>query len=134
MKAIIIGGGIGGLTAAIALTRVGIDSVVYEAASELKPVGGGLGIGSNAIVAAAKIGIEESLIAAGEVVTGFEVRTQTGALIFTAPFFSVGQSLGAPTLGIHRGDLQRALLSHLDSGQVRLGHTCSAITQDADRV
>ena len=48
-KAIIIGGGIGGLTAAIALQRVGIDVTVLEQAEELREVGSGLPLFINAL-------------------------------------------------------------------------------------
>jgi len=44
MKAIIIGGGIGGLCAAIALKRCGIEAEVFEAVKEIKPVGAAISI------------------------------------------------------------------------------------------
>jgi thioredoxin reductase len=49
MKALIIGGGIGGLSAAIALRRVGIEGVVFEQADELREVGAGLSVWTNAV-------------------------------------------------------------------------------------
>ncbi|MGI8989976.1 MAG: NAD(P)-binding protein, partial [Bryobacteraceae bacterium] len=49
MKAIIIGGGIGGLTVAIALSKVGIDAQVYERAPILREVGAGIGLSDNAL-------------------------------------------------------------------------------------
>jgi 2-polyprenyl-6-methoxyphenol hydroxylase-like FAD-dependent oxidoreductase len=134
MKALIVGGGIGGLTAACALSRVGIDATVFEAATEFRPLGGGLGIGSNALVAAQKIGIADAIIEAGQVCTAFEVRTEHGELIFTAPFYSVGQALGAPTIGILRSDLQLALLNQLAPEAVRFGHACARVEQDATSV
>lgn len=62
MKTAIIGGGIAGLTTAIALKRIGIETEVFEAAPEIKPLGAGLG--ANAIKAFQKIGIAEDVIAA----------------------------------------------------------------------
>ena len=61
MKCIIIGGGIAGLTTAVALRQQGINAEVYEAASELKPVGAGIAIGKNASQVFQKIGLEETL-------------------------------------------------------------------------
>lgn len=61
MKCIIIGGGIAGLTTAIALRQQGIYAEVYEAANELKPVGAGIAIGKNASQVFQKLGIEETL-------------------------------------------------------------------------
>src|SRR5690242_14290600 len=49
MQAIIVGGGIGGLTAAIALEKVGIEAHVYERAPELREVGAGISLWANAI-------------------------------------------------------------------------------------
>ena len=63
--AIIIGGGIGGLTTAIALRRMGVDAQVYERASEMREVGAGLSLWVNAIKALRKIGLAEAVRAAG---------------------------------------------------------------------
>jgi 2-polyprenyl-6-methoxyphenol hydroxylase-like FAD-dependent oxidoreductase len=49
MKIIVIGGGIGGLTAAIALSRAGIDVEVYERAAALREVGAGIAFGGDAV-------------------------------------------------------------------------------------
>ena len=56
MKAIVIGGGIGGLSAAIALDRVGIEPLVFEQASALREVGAGLTFWSNGLDALAALG------------------------------------------------------------------------------
>ena len=49
MRIIIIGGGIGGLTTAIALSKIGVDVQVYERAPELREVGAGIALASNAL-------------------------------------------------------------------------------------
>src|SRR5580658_5669752 len=54
----IVGGGIGGLTAAIALSRAGVDVSVYEAAAELKEIGAGVALHSNAMRVLRAIGVE----------------------------------------------------------------------------
>lgn len=61
MKCIIIGGGIAGLTTAVALRQQGIEAEVYEAASALKPVGAGIAIGKNALQVFQKLGLGEVL-------------------------------------------------------------------------
>jgi salicylate hydroxylase len=57
----IIGGGIGGLTAANALSRAGIEVTVYEAAAELKEIGAGVALHPNAMKVLRAIGVEENV-------------------------------------------------------------------------
>ncbi len=65
MKAAIIGAGIGGLTTAIALQQAGIEYELFEAAPELKPVGAGIVMASNAMQVFQRLGIEKKIMAAG---------------------------------------------------------------------
>src|SRR5260370_21852147 len=62
----IIGGGIGGLTAANALSRAGIETAVYEAAAELREIGAGVALHPNAMKVLRAIGVEDG----GRAVTG----------------------------------------------------------------
>ena len=57
----IIGGGIGGLTAANALSRAGIEVAVYEAAAELKEIGAGVALHPNAMKVLRAIGVEDNV-------------------------------------------------------------------------
>src|SRR2546429_7786524 len=57
----IIGGGIGGLTAANALSRAGIETAVYEAAAELKEIGAGVALHPNAMKVLRAIGVEDGV-------------------------------------------------------------------------
>src|SRR5256885_15385910 len=57
----IIGGGIGGLTAANALSRAGIETAVYEAAAELREVGAGVALHPNAMRVLRAIGVEDGV-------------------------------------------------------------------------
>jgi 2-polyprenyl-6-methoxyphenol hydroxylase-like FAD-dependent oxidoreductase len=59
VKIAVIGGGIGGLTAAIALARQGMTVEVYEQAAELKEVGAGVGLWPNAMAAFDQIGLAD---------------------------------------------------------------------------
>lgn len=65
MKAIIIGAGIGGMCAAIALKRGGIDSDVFEAVKEIKPVGAAISIWPNGVKCLNYLGMKEALRAIG---------------------------------------------------------------------
>ena len=57
----IIGGGIGGLTAANALSQAGIDVAVYEAAAELREIGAGVALHANAMRVLRGIGVEDGV-------------------------------------------------------------------------
>src|SRR5260370_20380681 len=57
----IIGGGIGGLTAANALSRAGIETAVYEAAAELREIGAGVALHPNAMKVLRAIGVEDGV-------------------------------------------------------------------------
>ena len=73
MKIVIAGAGIGGLTAAMCLHRAGFDVHVYEAVSELKPLGVGINIQAGAVRILSDLGLEPALAA-----TGIETREQIG--------------------------------------------------------
>ena len=60
MRVIIVGGGIGGITAAIALKQQGIDVEVYERAAELKEVGAGVSLWPNALKALHQLGMKDA--------------------------------------------------------------------------
>ena len=66
MKAMVIGGGIGGLTTAIALRRVGVEAEVFERAPELRELGAGLGLYTNALKALKRLGLRGGVLEAGE--------------------------------------------------------------------
>ena len=80
-KVAIVGGGIGGLTLAVALQRKGFGVVVYEGAPEIQPVGAGLALAANAVNAFAEIGISDAVIRAGRVLKVMRIRDQTGKTI-----------------------------------------------------
>jgi salicylate hydroxylase len=108
----IIGGGIGGLTAALALLRRGIDVEVYEQAPELKELGAGVQISSNGTRVLYALGLGETIERVGVVVAGKEIRLwSTGQ---TWKLFDLGavsvERYGYPYMMFHRGDLHAALL------------------------
>src|SRR5215467_9791560 len=78
IKAIIMGGGIGGVTAAIALKRAGLDVTVFERADELREVGSGLPLWTNALRALHVIGLTDELEKLGVQVTSVRVSTWNG--------------------------------------------------------
>lgn len=123
----IIGGGIAGLTAAIALRQKGIDPVIFEAAPELKPVGAGLGLAANAIQALAVLGIEKEIIAKGRFLEGFSFRTEKDTLLAHTDTTAISRGFGQDNFVIHRADLHEALLAHLDRFRIHTGKALASV-------
>src|ERR1043165_4130243 len=96
MKAIIIGGGIGGLSAAIALRRVGIKPLVFEQAEALREIGAGLTFWTNGLEALAALGVAEGVLAVSSPVSRFEQRNSRGDVLMVLPWGKVTTKNGAP--------------------------------------
>jgi 2-polyprenyl-6-methoxyphenol hydroxylase-like FAD-dependent oxidoreductase len=129
MKGVIIGGGIGGLSAAIALRRVGIETVVCEQADALREIGAGLSLWTNAVKALRKLGVGNAVLAAGSILERFEARTWLGEILTETSFGDLGRKLGAPSVFIHRAELLRGLGLFIDQSLVRCGARCVAFEQ-----
>ena len=127
---LIIGGGIGGLAAAIALRQAGISAVVYERAPVLQEVGAGIGLGANGMYALVKLGVAAAVKAAGSAVERVELRSQDGTVLSALTTGPTERKLGVATTLAHRADLHTALAEWLDVDTIRLGNECVGIGQD----
>jgi salicylate hydroxylase len=136
MKICIVGGGLGGLTAALALMLKGLKVTVYEQAHELKEVGAGVQLGPNAVGVLYHLGLEEQLRGISTDTQGKRVRLwNTGQ---SWPLFDLGalsvSMYGFPYLTVHRADLQRILVDkiiELDSSCIVLNAKVSGVSQNA---
>lgn len=133
-KAIIIGGGIGGITAAIALKRAGLDVTVYERAEELLEVGSGLPLWTNALRALHVLGLTDELEKSGVQVRSVRVTTWNGDILTDTSNDKRLKKLGTITIVVHRAELLALLLKTLGEENVQLGMNCVGFTQDADGV
>ena len=130
MKAIIIGGGIGGLTTGIALQKQGIKFEIYEAAPELKPVGAGIVMASNAMLVFQRLGIEQKIAQAGlEVQKAFGVDEKFKMISELDVTGKVAPRYGIGSYAIHRGRLQQVLLSVIDGSKVFLHKRLDRVEQ-----
>jgi salicylate hydroxylase len=138
-KIAIVGGGIGGLTAALALIRNGIAVDVYEQAPELKELGAGVQISSNGTRVLYALGLGETIEKVGVIVAGKEIRLwSTGQ---TWKLFDLGavsvERYGFPYMMFHRGDLHAALLSAIRRERpdaIHLDSKCAGVSQNGEGV
>lgn len=133
-RVLVIGGGIGGLATARALQLSGIDCAVFERVEEFRPVGAGLSLWSNAVKALRLLDLEQAVIAAGETMQRSQLRAAGGEVLTNLPMAELERRSGAPTVAIHRADLQSILLNSLSAGTVRLGAECTAFEQGTEGV
>ncbi|MDI1265335.1 MAG: alpha/beta hydrolase fold domain-containing protein [bacterium] len=136
MRVLVVGGGIGGLTTAIALRHQGIDALVLEQASMLAEIGAGIQIASNAAIVLRELGLEAAMRAVGVKPQSYDYRDlRTGRMLYQAPLGDEAAGrYGAPMYNIHRADLIQLLFDAVPPAAKRLGARCVAISQDKDGV
>jgi 2-polyprenyl-6-methoxyphenol hydroxylase-like FAD-dependent oxidoreductase len=133
--ALIVGAGIGGLAAAIALRQAGWRVRVFERASSPRELGFGLALAPNAVRALADLGVAETILAtafAPDRVVG-EVRRMDGTVIKRADF-PVRAALGGTLAIALRPALHGALLDAVGPGNISVDHEAESFTQAGDRV
>jgi len=133
MRPVIIGAGIGGLATAIALRQAGVETKVFERAGELREIGAGITLWANAIKALRKLHVADAVLAGGALAAGGEVRSWHGEVLYEVPVGAWEERYGV-SVGLHRADLQTALLSALPDDAVQLGAECVGFEQDAASV
>ncbi len=135
LKVAIIGGGIGGLTTAISLQQEGIDFELYEAAPELKPVGAGIVMASNAMTVFQRLGLGEKVAAAGREIKQAYITNQSFGIVSGIDVQkSITRRYGIGSYAYHRGRLQQMLLSEISPTKIHLGKKLINLTQDDNKV
>src|SRR5712672_4044228 len=132
----IVGAGMGGLAAAAALRRVGIDVTVYEQAAQFTRLGAGIQIGCNAMKVLRGLGLESRLRGQSFYPRSWNNRDwRTGDVKFDMIFGeSAEQKFGAPYLLAHRGDLHAALASAVPDDCIKLSHKLVGLDETGDGV
>jgi salicylate hydroxylase len=129
LRAVVVGGGIGGTAAAVALARAGIDVRVFEQAQQLTEVGAGVSLAPNGLRMLERLGVGAGIARLGARHASTQLRLSDGRPARHEPhqFAQAGQNVG-----IHRADLLDLLAGQLPPGTVRTGHRCVSFAQDAD--
>ena len=135
----IAGAGIGGLTAALALNRIGYRVILFEREAHLAEIGAGLQLSPNASRILIDLGLEQSLSAAAVAPDAIRIiNARSGRETARIPLGdSVRARYGAPYWLLHRPDLQAALLAKVESTpgiELRLGWQFEEVSQDANGV
>lgn len=132
---LIIGAGIGGLCTAVALQKQGFPVQVFEKAPQLKGLGAGLILATNAMKALAAIGIADEIQAEGFELGGFSILSEEGKILNAGVAAShVKKRYGYASYAIHRADLQKAFLNLLKPGTVQTGKSCKRVSQTEEGV
>ena len=132
MKFGIVGAGIGGLTAAIALRQAGHDAEIFEQADAIEPMGAALSIWPNAISALDEIGLGDQLRAIAQPINHVAIADWQGRDLtrFQVDHITPGQTAYLPT----RSQLQHLLKENLAATPLNLGQELDHIVEDEDGV
>lgn len=137
-KIIVIGGGIGGLAAGLALQRRGYRVAIYERAREMREIGAGVAISPNGRRALRDLGIDEALESISFEANGLNICSYaTGDRIRQHSNDEVREQQGLGVLQVHRGDLHRLLKETVaanDPECLHSGHEFVSLEQDEDGV
>ncbi len=129
-RVIIVGAGVGGLSTAAALKKVGIEVAVFDRHPALTDVGC-VQIWSNGMVALHELGVSEPMIERGLVMEEQVFRTAQGKVMMRAPVRELARSHGSlPPVNIRRLDMIKSVYESLDEGIVTFGSKCTGFEQD----
>ncbi len=132
----IVGGGIGGLSAALSLLKVGANVDVYEQAGTLTEVGAGIQISPNASRILHRAGLAEALAETGVKPLAFHQRRWSdGRTLLRAPLAEAMEAtFGFPYYQMHRADVLAALVRALPEERLHVGHRFTSLVNRSDRV
>jgi 2-polyprenyl-6-methoxyphenol hydroxylase-like FAD-dependent oxidoreductase len=132
-SAIVVGAGIGGLCAALALRRAGLQVTVLERSPAIEPIGAGIWMWPNAIHGLRSLGVGDRVLRDAAPV-GLTVRSARGRALADTGSDEFPRRFGAPLVVLARADLHAALLEALGPEPLRLGARCVAVDPAVARV
>ncbi|AEV87459.1 monooxygenase [Actinoplanes sp. SE50] len=133
-RATVIGAGVGGLTAAVALRQRGWKVTVLERAAGLEQVGAGLAVAPNALRTLDTFGLGDPLRRLSGIAGAAGVRRPDGTWIARSNADEATERYGDPVIAVHRATLVDLLAGALPEGTIRFGQTVSAVDPDTGTV
>src|SRR6266851_936622 len=131
MRIGIVGGGIGGLTAAIALRRTGAEVAVFERAHSQRRTGAGISLWANALTCLQTLNLETQIMAVGSAIVAGTFRTSDGRVLVAVP---LQRRYSVPAVVVHRDELQSIFLDVLPVGTVHFDAECVGFVQQRQGV
>lgn len=133
LKVVVIGAGIGGLTAGIAMRQIGYEVEIYDRVKELRPVGAGISLWSNGVKVLNRLGLGDRIAKIGGIMNRMEYRSQQGEMLNDIGLRSLIDAVGQRPYPVARRDLQQMLLDAFP-GQVKLNCKCIGIEENGQSV
>ncbi|RAV10016.1 hypothetical protein DQP55_16080 [Mycolicibacterium sp. GF69] len=131
-RAIVIGGGIGGLATAAGLCRTGWRVTLFEQAPQFAPLGAGIVVAPNAVRALEWLGAGDRLRELSVATGAAGVRTATGRWLVRTTIDELVAQYGVPAYVLHRADLHRILLEAADAADMRIGQRITAVRTESE--
>lgn len=132
LKAIIIGSGMAGLAAGIAMRQAGYEVEIYEKTGKLRPAGAGISLWSNGIKVLNKLGLGKEVAAIGGEMNRMEYRNHQGEVLNHVNLMPLVEQVGQRPYPVSRTDLQQMMLTAFREQDVQMGMRCVEVKQDAD--
>ena len=133
MKAVIIGAGMGGMSAAIALRQIGIDTEVYERVTENKPVGAAISVWSNGVKCLNHLGLEEQTARLGGIVdTMSYLDAHTGETMCRFSMQPLIDEVGQRPYPIARAELQAMLMEAYGMDEINFAMKMVSVADGPD--
>ena len=129
IRAIVAGAGIGGLAAAIALRQAGAEVSVVERAGSLEPLGAGLSLWPNAVLALRDLGVADAIESADIPRGEAGLFRWDGSPLATSGAAEIDARFGAPLVLLHRSEIQDALAGALPEGTIVTGAALADVDQ-----
>ncbi len=130
LRVLIIGAGIGGLTAGLALRRVGYEVEIFERTHQIRPAGAGISLWSNGVKVLNTLGLGKHLAALGGQMNRMEYRSHRDEILSQINLLPLIEKVGQRPYPIARTDLQALLFEAVGAERIHLGYNCQRVEQD----